>query len=49
MIREGVYASMLRPRRAELHRRAAGWFEADDLVLFAEHLDKAEERGAAKA
>ena len=49
MIREGVYASMLRPRRAELHRRAANWFEEDDLVLFAEHLDKAEERGAAKA
>ena len=49
MIREGVYSSMLRPRRVDLHRQAAKYFEKDDLVLFAEHLDKAEEISAARA
>lgn len=49
LIREGVYASMLRPRRTALHRRAAAWFHDSDPVLHAEHLDKAEEPGAAEA
>ncbi len=49
LIREGTYASMLRPQRTELHRRAAAWFQGGDPVLHAEHLDKAEEPGAAEA
>jgi class 3 adenylate cyclase/tetratricopeptide (TPR) repeat protein len=49
LIREGVYASMLRPRRTELHRLAAKWFRDSDPILHAEHLDKAEEPGAAQA
>jgi len=49
LIRDGVYASMLRPRRVELHRSAADWYRDDDLILHAEHLDKAEEPGAASA
>ncbi len=49
LIREGVYASMLRPRRKDLHRRAARWFQGDDPILHAEHLDAAEEPGAAQA
>ncbi|HUV62638.1 MAG TPA: adenylate/guanylate cyclase domain-containing protein [Sedimentisphaerales bacterium] len=49
LIREGVYASMLRPRRKDIHRRAARWFQGDDPILHAEHLDEAEEPDAAKA
>ena len=49
LIRDGVYASLLKPRRIELHSRAAAWFRDADLVLHAEHLDKAEDRRAAKA
>ena len=46
LIRDGVYASLTRQDRRELHRRAAGWFGAYDLVLVAEHLDRAEDAGA---
>ena len=49
LIRDAVYDSLLRSRRRELHRRAAGWFEARDPVLHAEHLDRAEDPGAAGA
>jgi len=49
LIREGIYASMLRPRREELHRRAAQWFQNDDPILRAEHLDKADDPEAATA
>ncbi len=49
LIREGVYASMLKPRRTGLHRRAADWFQDSDPILHAEHLDKAEEPGAGQA
>ena len=49
LIREAVYASLLRARRIGLHRRAATWFEDSDLILRAEHLDKAGESGAAPA
>ncbi len=49
LIREGVYASMLTPRRTELHRRAAVWFDGDDPILHAEHLDKADDSGAGQA
>jgi tetratricopeptide (TPR) repeat protein len=49
LIREGVHASMLTPRRTELHRRAAAWFDGEDPILHAEHLDKADEPGAAPA
>ncbi len=49
LIRDAVYDSLLRSRRRELHRRAGGWFEARDPVLHAEHLDRAEDPGAAGA
>jgi class 3 adenylate cyclase/tetratricopeptide (TPR) repeat protein len=42
LIRDAVYDTLLRPRRRELHRRAAEWFASRDLVLHAEHLDRAE-------
>jgi class 3 adenylate cyclase/tetratricopeptide (TPR) repeat protein len=42
LIRDGVYASLTRTRRAELHRAAASWYGKRDLTLTAEHLDRAE-------
>ena len=41
--------SLLKPRRHELHRKAAEWFADSDPVLHAEHLDRAEAPEAAGA
>lgn len=49
LIRDGVYASLLGSRRKQLHHRAAEWFRDCDLVLWAEHLDRAGDPDAAKA
>jgi class 3 adenylate cyclase/tetratricopeptide (TPR) repeat protein len=49
LVREGVYRCLSRSRRRELHRKAAAWFHERDVVLRAEHLEKAEERGTAEA
>jgi class 3 adenylate cyclase/tetratricopeptide (TPR) repeat protein len=50
LIRDAVYATLLRSRRRDLHRRAAAWFaERGDHSLRAEHLDRAEDRDAAAA
>jgi class 3 adenylate cyclase/tetratricopeptide (TPR) repeat protein len=49
LIRDGVYASLTRPRRAELHRAAAAWYGERDPTLNAEHLDRAEAPEAARA
>ncbi len=49
LIHEAVYASLLRSRRQELHLRAAAWFAARDPVLHAQHLDAADNAGAAGA
>ncbi|HEX2243967.1 MAG TPA: adenylate/guanylate cyclase domain-containing protein, partial [Gammaproteobacteria bacterium] len=49
LVREGVYLSLLRARRKELHRRAAEWFADQDPVLGAQHLDRAEAPEAAQA
>jgi class 3 adenylate cyclase/tetratricopeptide (TPR) repeat protein len=49
LIRDAVYDSLLRARRRELHLSAAGWFAEGDLVLHAEHLDRAEHPGAPQA
>jgi len=47
LIRDGVYDSLLKRRRRELHGKAAIWYaSAGDLSLRAEHLDRA---GAAEA
>jgi class 3 adenylate cyclase/tetratricopeptide (TPR) repeat protein len=43
LIQEGAYSSLLRSARRELHRRAAEWFATHDLVLQAQHLDRAED------
>jgi class 3 adenylate cyclase/tetratricopeptide (TPR) repeat protein len=49
LVRDGVYSSLLKARRTALHQRAADWFESRDLSLRAEHLDRAEDPGAAAA
>jgi hypothetical protein len=49
LIRDGVYSSLLRAQRRELHQRAASWFADQDPVLHAEHLDRAEDESAPRA
>jgi len=49
LIRDGVYASLLKRRRRALHLRAAKWFAARDPRLRAEHLDCAGDPAAASA
>jgi class 3 adenylate cyclase/tetratricopeptide (TPR) repeat protein len=48
LVWEGVYASLLQARRRDLHRQAAEWFAASDPIR-AEHLDRGEDAGAARA
>lgn len=49
LIRDGVYASLTRVRRAELHRLAADWYGSRDPSLRAQHLDRAEATEASQA
>ena len=49
LVREAIYASLLKSRRRELHRRASRWFAQHDPVLKAEHLDRAEDAAAPRA
>ena len=49
LVRDGVYASLLKTRRRELHKQTAAWFAGRDPVLYAEHLDRAEDQAAALA
>ncbi len=49
LIRDAVYDTLLKASRRTLHQRAAGWFEGRDPVLYAEHLDRAEDPKAAAA
>jgi tetratricopeptide (TPR) repeat protein len=49
LIQEGAYSSLLRSRRRELHRQAAEWFADHDRLLYAQHLDRAEDARAAAA
>ena len=49
LIRDGVYASLLKPRKQALHGRAAKYYRDRDAVLHAEHLEQAEDDGAAGA
>jgi predicted ATPase len=49
LIRDAIYDTLLRARRRELHRRAAEWYADRDLMLRAEHLDRAEDPEAARA
>ncbi len=43
LIQAGVYGSLLKRQRRDLHGRAAEWFADSDLVLQAQHLDRADD------
>ena len=49
LVRDGVYASLLKTRRRELHRAAALWYGERDLALGAQHLELAEAEEAPAA
>ena len=49
LVWESVYSSLLRGRRTELHEKVATWFSNKDLLLHAEHLDRADNPTAPKA
>ena len=49
LVLEGVYGTLLRARRRELHRRAAAHYAARDLAVAAGHLERAEDPGAPEA
>ena len=49
LIRDAVYDTLLRSHRRELHRRAAAWFAGRDPLLYAEHLDRANDPAAPRA
>ncbi len=49
LVRDGVYASLLRASRRSLHALAATFYAERDKVLHAEHLDRASSTDAPKA
>jgi tetratricopeptide (TPR) repeat protein len=49
LVRDGGYASLLRSTRAALHRQAADWYESRDTLLWAEHLEQADDARAGDA
>lgn len=49
LVQEGVFGSLLKHQREQLHRKAADFFATTDLILHAQHLDRANEPAAAAA
>ncbi len=49
LIRDGAYGSMLHVRRRQLHQFAAEWVLPKDVLLAAEHFERAEDSRAASA
>ena len=49
LMRDGIYGSLLKTRRRELHRAAADWYGTRDLPLRPQHLELAEDPDAAAA
>lgn len=49
LVRDGVYGSLLRESRRELHRAAAAYYEERDAVLYAAHLESADDPRAVAA
>ena len=49
LIRDAVYDSLLKRRRQELHGKAGDWYGTREPGLRAEHLDRADDEGAAAA
>ncbi|MEM8973648.1 MAG: adenylate/guanylate cyclase domain-containing protein [Pseudomonadota bacterium] len=49
LVQEGIYASVTKRNVQAMHLKAAEWYSAQDLILHAEHLAKAEDERAARA
>ena len=49
LIQEGTYASLVKTRRRDLHLIAAEWFAGNDPMLYAQHLDRAQDERAPQA
>jgi class 3 adenylate cyclase/tetratricopeptide (TPR) repeat protein len=49
LVRDGVYESLLKSRRRDLHTRAAAWFATREPGMQAEHLDRADSPLASEA
>ncbi len=49
LVRDGVYATLLRGPRQDLHAKAAQWFDGRDATLHARHLEAAGDPGAGAA
>lgn len=49
LIRDGVYSSLLNATKRRLHGRVAAWLADRDPILRAQHLERAEDAGAAAA
>jgi len=49
LLRDAIYDTVLPRQRRAYHRRAAEWFEGRDLMLRAEHLERAEDEAAPAA
>jgi class 3 adenylate cyclase/tetratricopeptide (TPR) repeat protein len=49
LIKESIQSSLLKGRARALHRRAAEWYAERDPVLYAQHLDRAEDPEAPRA
>jgi len=49
LIRDVAYSTLLSANKCALHLSAAAWFRDRDLVLYAEHLDRATDSAAADA
>lgn len=49
LIHNGIYSALTHERRRQWHRKAADLYAARDLILYAEHLDRAEADEAAEA
>jgi len=49
LVRDGIYESLLHATRHDYHARAAEWFSRRDPILYAEHLEAANDPGAAQA
>lgn len=49
LVRDAVYDTLLKSRRRALHRGAAEWVAERDPVLYAEHLDRADDPEAPQA
>ena len=49
LIRDGIYASLLKPQRRAIHGPIAAWYKDRDPALHAEHLERAEDPTAPSA